>query len=159
MGGQTSSALHRPRPIPIGVTPEQISSVQAKLEWAGGVLLAMRLGGLGPSGYKNNWPAYARDAVVAYGYSKERLRPACPPSEDISKMDSILAWIEYIPGDKAVIKRIVSARCLVSPVNLRYLYSWGKIAKLLGVDRRQVVRWHRQGLVIIAEELLRRRPL
>lgn len=124
--------------------PRDVSVIKDELEWAGKVLLAMKLPRVGPREFKSNWPATAPDPQVAYGYSEAELNPPPPPGTDIVRMEQVLAWVQYIPDPK--IRRVVHARSLVSPVNDRYLFPWRRIAKLLKTDRRTLLAWHRQGL-------------
>ena len=130
-------------------TPNPVQSVQDQLEWAGSVLLSMRIRRPGPAGFRNYWPDFAPDAALAYGYTGEQFRPATPAARDITEMDRILAWIELIPLNEPTIRRVVSARALVSPINDRYLFSWRKIAKLLHIDSAGVRRLHKRGLAMI----------
>jgi hypothetical protein len=129
--------------------------VKEKLEWAGSTLLAMQLRSPFPVQFRAYWPDFAPDVNIAYGYLGLRTRPAIPGSQEISEMDRILAWINFIPPDKHVLRRIVGMRALVWPSNLRYKHGWNEIAKAVGASRRSVIYWHQQGLEIIAKALLR----
>jgi hypothetical protein len=75
-----------------------------------------------------------------------RLRPPIPSAARISRMDEALGWIPLIPRDRYVLRRIVGARCLVSPITERHLYSWRRIGDLLGADHKAVQRWHAQAI-------------
>ena len=55
-----------------------------------------------------------------------------------------------------MLRRIVGARSLVSPVTERHLYSWRRLATLLGADHKAIQRWHGQGVALIVAALLRR---
>jgi hypothetical protein len=61
-------------------------------------------------------------------------------------MDEALGWITMIPKDRYVLRRIVGARSLVSPVTERHLYSWRRLGEVLGADHKAVQRWHGQGI-------------
>lgn len=68
-------------------------------------------------------------------------------------MDEVLSWIQLIPQENYVLRRIVGARALVSPLTGRHLFSWRRLGKLLGADARAVQRWHEKGLSLIALHL------
>lgn len=129
------------------ITPEYVI---AKLELAGATLLALK-GRPGPAGLKVSWPDYVQSFAEAYGYSESRLRPTPPASVD--EMDEILAWINLIPAQRYVLRRIVGARALVSPATQRHLFSWVRIGKVLGCDRRAVASWHKEGISLIVKAL------
>src|SRR5207253_1503579 len=78
---------------------------------------------------------------------------AVPSAAAITAMDQALGWVELIPADKFVLRRIVNARSLVSPSTGRHLFTWSAIARLIGADRKAVVRWHGQGIALIAAGL------
>jgi hypothetical protein len=121
-----------------------------RLEEAGHTLLA-----LPDTGYSTRMRTtqidVVRDAVEAYGWNtgNGRLRPAMPDSARITRMDEALAWIPLIPRDRYVLRRIVGARCLVSPVTERHLFAWRRLATLLGADHKAIQRWHAQGIDLI----------
>lgn len=110
----------------------------------------MRISSPAPREYKSFWPDYADDHQ-AYGYTGERLRPAQPRSVEIELMDKLLLWPNLI--DDVLIRRIINARALVTPVANRYLYSWNKLGVMIGTDPRRVVRLHKKGLIEIADKL------
>jgi hypothetical protein len=64
-------------------------------------------------------------------------------------MDEALGWIALIPKERYVLRRIVGARCLVSPVTERHLFSWRRLGGVLGADHKAVQRWHAQGVDMI----------
>jgi hypothetical protein len=124
----------------------------ARLEQAGATLLALRLG-YGPAGHRSSMPEPVREVGVSYGWSRATARPAVPSAAEITAMDQALAWVQFIPADRRVVRRIVNARALVSPSTGRYLFTWSRIARLIGADRRAVARWHAQGIALIAAGL------
>jgi hypothetical protein len=73
-------------------------------------------------------------------------------------MDEALGWITLIPSERLVIRRIVGARSLVSPITERHLYSWRRLGQAVGADHKAVQRWHGQGIdmLVAALEALRR---
>ncbi|HEY2132233.1 MAG TPA: AAA family ATPase [Acetobacteraceae bacterium] len=95
-----------------------------------------------------------RSALEGYGWEnqrndKPRLRPAMPDSARIARMDEALGGIPTIPQDRYVLRRIVGARALVSPVTERHLFTWRRLGTLLGADHKAVQRWHGQGIALI----------
>lgn len=136
----------KPAEVPrASATPDEL---QAWLEWAGSKLLSLTLASPAPQGYKSNWPSYAQDARMAYGYTGERLRPALPSGHDIALMDQILTLPSFIKDP--VVRRIVNARAVVRPVANTHLYSWTRIAFMLHTNRQRVTRLHDLGLRQIA---------
>ncbi len=84
-----------------------------------------------------------------------RLRPAVPDAARITRMDEAMAWIPLIPKDRVVLRRIVGARSLVSPVTERHLFAWRRLGSMLGADHKAVQRWHAQGIDVIVAALNR----
>jgi hypothetical protein len=139
---------------PLAVTDDVIDSafVTHRLEEAGETLLA-----LPGTGYSTRLRTSSLDivrtALENYGWSETRVRPPVPSSGKITRMDETLAWILLIPVDNYVLRRIVGARCLVSPVTDRHLFPWRRLAAALGADHKAVQRWHAQGIGIIVAAL------
>jgi len=127
--------------------------VTYRLEEAGATLLA-----LPASGYSTRLRVSQLDivhsALEAYGWDKGRLRPAVPSAARITRMDEAMGWITLIPRDRYVLRRIVGARSLVSPVTERHLYSWRRLGGLMGADHKAVQRWHAQGIDMVVAALL-----
>jgi Domain of unknown function (DUF6362) len=128
-----------------------------RLEEAGQTLLA-----LPNTGYSTRLRTSSidivRSALEGYGWENfrkddHRLRPALPDSARITRMDEALGWIPQIPQDRYVLRRIVGARALVSPVTERHLFTWRRLATLLGADHKAVQRWHAQGVAMIVAAL------
>jgi hypothetical protein len=139
---------------PIVVTDHVIDAafVTYRLEEAGETLLA-----LPGTGYSTRLRTSSLDivrtALENYGWSESRLRPPVPSSAKITRMDEALAWIPMIPLENYVLRRIVGARCLVSPITDRHLFPWRRLAAALGADHKAVQRWHAQGIAIIVAAL------
>lgn len=138
-----------PKPAPI-IDAEFVSH---KLERAGMTLLSIHDKSPFPRGFQTAWPEFARTLIEAYGYSGVRLKTPVPSAMEISEMDTVFSWLTLIPNDRFVLRRIVAARALVSPINQRHLYSWRRLANLLGCDRRAVTRWWEQGIALIVKGL------
>ncbi len=134
-------------PAPGHEAPREIDSafIVYRLEEAGATLLA-----LPGSGYSTRMRVSHMDVVheaqIAYGWEAGKLRPAIPSASRISRMDEALAWIALIPKERYMLRRIVGARSLVSPVTERHLFSWRRLGGVLGADHKAVQRWHAQGI-------------
>jgi hypothetical protein len=128
--------------------------VTYRLEEAGLTLLA-----LPGTGYSTRLRTSSldivRSALENYGWSEGQVRPPVPSAAKITRMDEALGWIPLIPLDNHVLRRIVGARCLVSPVTERHLFPWRRLAAALGADHKAVQRWHAQGIAIIVAALNR----
>ncbi len=130
--------------------------VVARLEEAGSVIMA--LPNTGPTTrMRTVRHDIVHDAIEAYGGApiNQRLRPPVPNSAQITRMDEAMGWIAAIPRDKYVIRRIVGARALISPLTERHIYPWRRLAALLGADHKAIQRWHAQGIEIIVASLNR----
>ncbi|MGC8468938.1 MAG: DUF6362 family protein [Acetobacteraceae bacterium] len=116
-----------------------------RLEEAGATLLA-----LPQSGYSTRLSQTrllsVRSALESYGWQTARLAPPVPSAQRISRMDEALGWIGLIPQARYVLRRIVGARALVSPLTERHLYTWRRLGGLLGADHKAVQRWHAEGI-------------
>jgi hypothetical protein len=125
-----------------------------RLEEAGRTLLS-----LPNSGYSTRLRTSRHDVVQsaaeAYGWDKmdARLRPAAPSSAQVTRMDEALDWIPTIPRDRYMLRRIVGSRSLVSPITERHLFSWRRLAALLGADHKAIQRWHAQGVDLVVAAL------
>lgn len=127
------------------------AEIQFWLEWAGQRLLSLQVGKIKPQQYRSFWPDYPDDKYTAFGYTGERLQPALPSANEIPLMDSILNLVLLIPDITP--RRIVNSRCLINPINNRYLYSWSKIAVLLHMNRHSVKVLHQKGIKQIAGQV------
>lgn len=132
--------------------PATAEFVVALLEEAGATLLA--LPHTGPSTrLRQSGLEWVRDAQELFPPERTRLRPAVPSSAAIDRMDRVLAWISRIPQDKFVLRRVVGARSLVSPLTGRYLFTWRRLGTAVGADHKAVQRWHSQGIALIVAAL------
>lgn len=125
-----------------------------RLEEAGRTLLA--LPNVGPTTrLRTSRHDIVQSAIEAYGWQNvdQRVRPAIPSHAHVTRMDEALDWIPLIPRDRYVLRRIVGARALVSPVTERHLFSWRRLATLLGADHKAIQRWHAQGVDLIVTTL------
>ena len=126
--------------------------VTYRLEEAGATLLA-----LPGTGYSTKMRVsqidVVADAAEAYGQGPGFVRPPVPSASRITRMDEALGWIMLIPQERVVIRRIVGARSLVSPVTERHLYSWRRLGQAVGADHKAVQRWHAQGIDMLVASI------
>lgn len=130
--------------------PREVDSafVVYRLEEAGSTLLALPSTGYS-TGMKISHLEVVHEAREAYGWEKGRVRPAVPSASRITRMDEALGWIALIPVERTVLRRIVGARSLVSPLTERHLFSWRQLGGVMGADHKAVQRWHAQGIDIV----------
>ncbi len=134
--------------------PADAAFVVGRLAEAGATLLA--LPHTGPSTrLRQGGLEWVREVAESYGgrAGAGPIRPPVPRAAAIDRMDEALAWIPLIPLDRYVVRRVVGARCLVSPMNGRQLYSWRRIGEAVGADHKAVQRWHGQGIEMIVARL------
>ena len=128
------------------------AEVITRLEEAGSTLLA-----LPNSGYSTRLKAsrldFIREAGEVYGLDRGRIRPASPSAVQITRMDEAFGWVSAIPQSRYVLRRIVGARSLVNPVTARHLFSWRRLATVMGADHKAVQRWHAEGIGLIVSAL------
>ena len=132
--------------------PLDAEYVVYRLEEAGKTLLALPSAGFSPRLRTSAWDVL-RSSLEGYGWSEARIRPAVPAARQITRMDEALSWIALIPRDRYVLRRIVGARALVSPVTERHLYTWRRLGALLGADHKAIQRWHAQAVALIVAGL------
>ena len=148
-------------PARVGTAPADRVEIDAglvvrRLEEAGRTLLA-----LPGSGYSTRLRASRLDIAAevgeALGDGAGRVRAATPEAAQITRMDEALGWLPLIPQDRFVLRRIVGARSLVSPVTERHLFSWRRLGSVMGADHKAVQRWHGQGIALLVAALQGRR--
>lgn len=143
----------RHKPVPPPRPAIDAETVIARLEEAGQTLLTLPR--TGPTtALKQTRHQYLAEAVDAFA-AEDGARPRLPipPAHRITRMDQALAWIPLIPPDKLVLRRIVGSRSLVSPITGRHLFSWRRLARLLGADHKAIQRWHATGIDLIVASL------
>jgi hypothetical protein len=146
--------------------PADRQELQARLEEAGAVILAIPISTM-PRGFTSNMPDYVRDYSEAYGYEIARLNMWRPNSKQIERMDEAFAWVNLITGSKpncdptkpdgaATRRRVIHLRMMVKPLSWyndptdpQYMFSWSKIGRLMGADRRAIHLWHSQALDMV----------
>jgi hypothetical protein len=123
-----------------------------RLEEAGATLLALP-GGRASGRLPSAMPDVVHNPAEAYAWSDVKLRPAVPGAARIDRMDEALRWVSLIDQNRYVLRRIVGARSLVSPLTERHLFSWRRIANMIGADHKAVQRWHAEGIDLIVRRL------
>jgi hypothetical protein len=123
-----------------------------RLEEAGATLLALPGTGYSTAMRMSQLDVVC-DAKSATSGQNGRIRPPVPSASRITRMDEALGWLPLIPKERYVLRRIVGARSLVSPVTERHLFSWRKLGTVLGADHKAVQRWHGQGIDILVAAL------
>ena len=126
--------------------------VISRLEEAGRTLLALPGTGWSTK-LRSTQLEVVRSALESYGWTKRPIRPAVPSARRISRMDEALTWIPLIAQDRYVLRRIVGARALVHPISDRHVFSWRRLAAVVGADHKAVQRWHAQGIALIVAAL------
>ncbi len=126
-----------------------------RLEEAGATLLA--LPGTGWSTrMRSSSLEIVRSAIESNGWTTNRIRPAIPSAARITRMDEAMGWLQLIPSDRYVLRRIVGARSLVHPITERHLFAWRRLGVAVGADHKAVQRWHVEGIGLIVAALNRR---
>lgn len=134
--------------------PPEYEGLIACLEEAGATLLSLPNTGFSPS-LKTSALPILREAAEAYGWSTAEVRPAMPSASRISRMDTVLGYLALIPQDRYLLRRIVGCRALVHPISGRHIFSWRRLAEVLGADHKAIQRWHAEGIRIIIVALRR----
>lgn len=149
---ENRQVINRVNPNTPDGRPADVDFVQHRLNEAGATLLA--LPNTGPTTrLRQGGLEWVRDVAEAYGAASVRVRPAVPSGAAIDRMDETLSWISRIPAEKYVLRRVVGARCLVSPLTGRHIYTWRRIGLALGADHKAIQRWHTQGINLIVIQL------
>lgn len=148
-----SSAVHSN-----AVSPQRIDAeyVVSRLEEAGASLLALPDSGW-TTKLRSSTVELVRTTAEAYGRAGARIRPAVPSAEKITRMDEAMGWLQLIPDDRFLLRRVAGARSLVHPITERHLFAWRRLGTALGADHKAVQRWHSEAINIIVVSLNRRR--
>lgn len=124
-----------------------------RLEEAGATLLA-----LPQTGYSTRLRTSSLDivrtAMEVYGQDPKRAYAPVPSARRIDEMEQALSWITRIAIDRHVLRRVVGARSIVSPLTGRHIFTWRRLAASLGADHKAVQRWHAQGIGLIVASLI-----
>ena len=137
--------------------PLDAKLVTRRLEEAGAVLPALPQSGWSTKLRTSNLEV-VRTAMESYGWGERPVRPPVPSASDITRMDEAMGWVQLIPLDRYVLRRIVGARSLVNPLTDRHLFPWRRLGAALGADHKAVQRWHAEGIALIVAGLRGGRP-
>jgi hypothetical protein len=150
----TQPAPHR-RSVQTPTGRIDAETVLYRLEEAGQTLLS--LPARGPTtALRQTRHQYLADAVEAFAAEGDAPpQIPIPSAARITRMDQALAWIPLIPEANLVLRRIVGCRSLVSPLTERHLFTWRRLARLLGADHKAIQRWHATGIDTIVATLNR----
>ena len=150
----TQPAPHR-RTGPTPSNRIDAETVIYRLEEAGQTLLS--LPNRGPTtALRQTRHQYLAEAVEAFASESDAPpKIPTPSAARITRMDQALAWVPLIPEANLVLRRIVGCRSLVSPLTERHLFTWRRLARLLGADHKAIQRWHATGIDIIVATLNR----
>lgn len=129
--------------------------VEARLQEAALTMATLQVAMVRPSGFRSGMPEVVREWDESYGWDGAPCRPGRPSPSEIAAMDQALGWINLISDDKRVLRRIVGARSHTHPQTGRHLFSWRRIAMLVGASHVAVARWHGQGIGMIVDALNR----
>src|SRR3954469_3058451 len=91
--------------------PFDAALVTYRLEEAGATLLALPGSGWSTR-MRGSSLEIVRAAVDSYGWPDGRIRPPVPSAARITRMDEAMGWLQLIPVDRYVLRRIVGARSL-----------------------------------------------
>ena len=127
--------------------------VIARLEEAGRTLYCLPRSGGAPKLRTATYDIVRSAAEVALGDTSSRIRMPVPSSSRIDAMDEAFGWLSLIPQDRYVLRRLVGARALVDPTTDRHLFSWRRLAGMMGADHRAVPKWHAEGIGFIVAAL------
>ena len=127
-------------------------AVIERMEAAGRALLSLPASGY-TTRLRTSKMEYLREPVEQFSETAGRFRPPAPSSEELDRMDEAFGWLALIPDSRYMMRRIVGARSLVHPLTCRYVFSWRRIALMLGADHKAVQRWHGEGIRLICEAL------
>jgi hypothetical protein len=152
--------------LPIGAlnfTPELVTRC---LDEAGETLVALRVGRLGPTGYRCSMPETLRDAddvldsrrsaELAY----ERRRWDAPTPAQIAHMDEVLfRWMPLLGGELRWHwdrRRLIGLRALCWPQSDHedpHVWSWRRLAELFRVHHETVKTRHERAIDVLCRRL------
>ena len=141
----------KPKPEDFGKLNASPDEIASWLEWAGKNLLALPIRNPAPAEPKIFWPDFPQDPNIVYNEHNIRLRPIPPGRDEIEYVDKILELIIKIKD--LTTRRILQLRCLVAPINNRFIYSWEKLSTRLELPARKLKSLHKQGLIQIASDI------
>ena len=93
-----------------------------------------------------------QEAATGYGFHAATARPPVPPARKISEMDAVLRWLQLIPQEKFVLRRVVALRAVTHYATLKPM-PWKHIGERVGANSVAVKTWHGQGIARIMRSL------
>ena len=134
--------------------PWNAANVEWRLLAAGRTMVAWRVDGVWPGGFRSGMPDYVREVDEGYRLDDE---PAVdtPSRRALDDMFHVITWVSLIPADRIVFRRIVAARMLCKPHLDKPMLSWRAIAAKVGASHEAVRVWHGQAIGMIVDELNR----
>jgi hypothetical protein len=154
-GNDLANACTIPTPG-CNITPEFVVD---RLERAGATLLSMRTRSPYPPPYQCALPDPVRDIYDKWDWIRAPsdtidTRPPIPNAAAIQSMEATYLWLQMIPDDRFVLRRIVGARSLVHPTRTdRPILSYRKLGGMLRCSYQAVINWHGQGIDLIVDRL------
>jgi hypothetical protein len=138
-----------------GIGPELVTR---RLEHAGATLLAMRTRSPYPAAYRCALPDVLRDIYDIWDWKEPAgtqydNRPAIPSAAAVTSMEATMAWLQYIPQARHIVRRIVAVRCLTNPTTGRHIVHWRKLGEMLHCSHEAARNWHGQGITMIVDRL------
>lgn len=127
--------------------------VEQHLDAAAITLSALRSPGLRPAGCRIMWPDIVRDLEDIWWTEVDDIRPPAPSSDEVSRMDEALSWVQFLDGPHRRLRQVVNMRLIVHPISLSYRWSWRKIGERLGVSYHTAQAWHQQAVGVIAKKI------
>ncbi len=133
----------------IDLTPPEL---EEWLEWAGVRLIAMPGKRVGPDEYRSFWPDFSQETFQILEFrNRRRVTIAPPSSKEIFIVDEILSLPNLCKSQGK--RRIIRARTLLHPVNLRRLFPWSRIANGMGVKISSAKYMYKSGLEEICNNI------
>lgn len=131
------------------LTPQEL---EEWLEWAGVRLIAMPGKRVGPDEYRNNWPDFSQEIFQILDFRGGRRVTIAPPnSKEIPIVDEILLLPNLCKSEGK--RRVIRARTLLHPVNLRRLFRWDRIASGMSIEIASAKYMYKSGLEEICKKI------
>lgn len=140
------------RPTEIDFTANVPEQVGDWLEEAAFTLAALPATGLRPAGARSGWPDIVRD-MEDIGWLESDLLPPRPSSDEITRLDQVLAWVQVFSAAERNYRTVINMRLIVHPISGVHRWNWRKIAKKLGVDYKTAQSWHSVGIEVISKKI------
>ena len=106
--------------------------------------MALRVGGCWPAGFRSGMPEFLRE-LEDMKYAETGFAVPVPAPAKVSSMDRAFTWIRLLPAKtetEIMLRKLVWARCLVSPRTDRPIYSWKRLGEVIGCSENTAkTRW------------------